>query len=53
MFGLGLVENFVNESANFIQLNVIRSGQFSEIYHPSVEYRIITNGTSTALGIQL
>lgn len=37
----------MNEKTNAVQLTVIRSGQFSEIYRPSVEYRITTNGSST------
>ena len=51
VFALGLAENQVNESTNRVQLNVIRSGQFNEIYTPSVEYRIVMNGSSTARGI--
>ena len=46
-FKLGETENRVNESVNLVQLTVIRSGQFSEIYRPSVEYRIMTNESST------
>jgi hypothetical protein len=46
-FELGESENLVNESTNLVRLTVIRSGQFSEIYNPSVEYRITTNGSST------
>ena len=51
VFTLGLAENQVNESTNRVQLNVIRSGQFNEIYTPSVEYRFVMNGSSTARGI--
>ena len=46
-FELEEADNRVNESVNLVQLTVIRSGQFSEIYRPSVEYRITTNGSST------
>ena len=45
----------MNESTKSIQLDVTRSGQFNEIYHPLVEYSIsmTTNGSSTAIGIYL
>ena len=52
-FELGLTENQVNESTDLVQLNVIRSGQFNEIYSPSVEYGIATTGSSTARGIYI
>ena len=52
-FDLGLTENQVNESTDLVQLNVIRSGQFNEIYSPSVEYGIATTGSSTARGIYI
>ena len=52
-FELRLTERQVNESASSIQLNVTRSGQFNEIYRPSVEYRISTNGSLIAHGNHL
>ena len=51
-FELRLTENQVMESTDRVQLNVIRSGQFNEIYTLSVEYRISTNGSSIARGIK-
>ena len=52
-FELELTDKQVNESSDSIQLNVIRFGQFNEIYRPSVEYRFSTNGSSIARGISL
>ena len=49
-FELGLTEKHVNESTDSVRLDVIRSGQFNDVYSPSVEYRI-TTGSSTARGI--
>ena len=46
-------ENRVKESTGRVELNVVRSGQFDEIYNPSVEYRISETGSSIALGIYL
>ena len=40
----------MNESTDSVRLNVIRSGQFNDVYSPSVEYRI-TTGSSTTRGI--
>lgn len=51
MFDLKLTENRVKESTERVQLKVIRSGPFNDIYNPSVEYRISETGSSIALGI--
>lgn len=53
MFKLELTKNRVKESTERVQLSVVRSGNFDEIYNPSVEYRISGTGSSIALGIYL
>ena len=53
MFKLKLTKNRVKESTERVQLSVVRSGNFDEIYNPSVEYRISGTGSSIALGIYL
>lgn len=52
-FELKLTKNRVKESAERVQLSVVRSGHFDEIYNPSVEYRISETGSSIALGTYL
>ena len=50
-FEVKLTEDSVKESAGTVQLNVTRSGQFSEIYTPSIVYTFSETGSSIALGI--
>ena len=45
-------EQEVNENTASIRLSIIRFGQFSVMYRPSVQYEIISkSGSITAIGI--
>ena len=50
-FEVKLTEDGVKESAGRVELTVTRSGQFNEIYSPSIVYTFSKTGSSTALGI--